>query len=171
MADLFRRIQAEQAQLPAADKPSPPQADLAQILAAADQVRAAHDQQAGNGGQGEADRGGQAAAQSQSGRPAAAHAGRGSGRDASSGDLFGQVKPCWDALPAVATVPVTLQVTLDAAGRIAKPPRIDRPAGAALDERRLVSEARALAAITACVPYHDADALGGKRVFEVKLGG
>lgn len=72
---------------------------------------------------------------------------------ASAGDLWGQIKPCWDQLPSVSIVSVTLVIKLDNEGRIAKPPQIVRPRGAALDERRLIAEALALAAVTACTPY------------------
>jgi hypothetical protein len=96
---------------------------------------------------------------------------RGKGPVASGGGgLWGQIKPCWDKLPARSSVPVTLIVTINEQGLIAQPPTIVRPSGAAPDHERQISEARALAALSACVPYVRADIAGLQREFRVELG-
>jgi hypothetical protein len=94
-----------------------------------------------------------------------AHAGPAQGRGdaASTGPLWGQIKPCWDRLPDRSTVDVTLVVSLNARGMIATPPTILRPTPAPPDQRRLISEARALAALAACVPYQTVDFAGPHR--------
>ena len=69
----------------------------------------------------------------------------------------------------MATVPVTLLIALNESGRIATPPQIVRPNGAMPDERRLISEARALAAVTACVPYHGPESFGAKALFTIRF--
>lgn len=159
LASMFRKVEAEQAELPADSTPMRPTADLQKIFEAIDRVRAARNTTAGDDSQGAADKGGNAAASRSGGKPRA-----------SAGDLWGQIKPCWDQLPSVSTVPVTLVITLDDEGRIAKPPQIVRPTGAALDERRLISEARALAAVTACNPYLTGSVAGMIGSFEVRFG-
>ncbi|HLZ77170.1 hypothetical protein [Phenylobacterium sp.] len=84
--------------------------------------------------------------------------GRGHGSDAgapgSTGGLWGAVEPCWTRLAGASSVPVTLEVTLDARGRLSTPPRILREAGPA-NEARLRAEANALAALAACLPEGD----------------
>ncbi|KRA57816.1 hypothetical protein ASD79_16005 [Caulobacter sp. Root655] len=80
---------------------------------------------------------------------------------AGSGSLWGFLEPCWRKLPGRSTVPVTLEVVLDARGMIATPPKIVRPSGAAPDEARLVAEARALAALGGCLPYRGPDGANG----------
>lgn len=72
---------------------------------------------------------------------------------AGAGDLWGFLEPCWKKLPGRSLVPVTLEVTLNAQGTISVPPRIVRPDGAPITDARLISEARALAALGACLPY------------------
>jgi hypothetical protein len=81
----------------------------------------------------------------------------GAGDGVPSGGTFpGQVERCWRKLPGHAAVPVVLEVTLNNRGLIAAPPRIIRPSGAQLDERRLISEERAIRALASCVPYRGA---------------
>jgi hypothetical protein len=82
--------------------------------------------------------------------------------EGAAGALWGQVQRCWSRLPGRSTVPVTLEVVLTGDGRLAKPPRIIRPGNGRPEEVRLVAEARALEAITACLPYADAGGLGGR---------
>ncbi len=65
-------------------------------------------------------------------------------------------------------MPVTLEIALDARGMIASPPKIVRHGGIP-DERRLISEARALAAITACVPYQAAAGSGARGTYKVEF--
>lgn len=74
--------------------------------------------------------------------------------------LWRHVEVCWKRLPQTSAVPVTLEVSLTADGRLAKPPRILRPDVRAPSEERLVSEARALEAISACLPYADTQGRG-----------
>ncbi len=78
-----------------------------------------------------------------------------------SGSLWGFLEPCWRKLPGRSAVPVTLEVVLDGRGMIAIPPRIVRPSGAPTNEARLVAEARALAALGGCLPYHGQDGSRG----------
>lgn len=73
---------------------------------------------------------------------------------AATGNLWGQIEPCWRNLGGRVAVPVSLQVTLDANGHLARPPVILR-GNAALDERRLTAEAAALQALGACLPRGD----------------
>lgn len=171
MNALFLKIRAAQTGIAAQDQQKPqPKSDMDRLF---DVVRD-HAEEKG-GGQSDIDQGGKGAKASATAADAKAKRGPenvpdrvGSGSAASSGSLWGQIKPCWDQLPPVSTVPVTLEITLDAGGRIAIPPRIVRSGGTP-DERRLISEARALAAITACVPYHSKSPTGDQRDFRVEF--
>ena len=71
-------------------------------------------------------------------------------------------------MPAVSSDPVTLEVTIDSHGGVAVPPRILRGSGTR-DERQLISEARALAAISACVPYRGESSAGPQGKFKVEF--
>ncbi len=172
---LFQKIRQQQAPI-AIDTPRPqPRTSLDKLFDAIDREHAPKDAAAKRAGQGETDRGGAGAsatggktpAPDKQGRPAAAKDADGPGASSSSGALWGQIAPCWSRMPGVSAVPVTLEIKLNGRGLIAVPPRILRPQAAAPDERRLLSEARALAAVTACVPYHGVDMGGGKGVFRV----
>ena len=66
---------------------------------------------------------------------------------------------------------ITLIVTLDAHGRMTNAPKIIRPSSGLPAERRLISESRALAAVTACGPYRVVGPAGSRRVFEVRFAG
>jgi hypothetical protein len=83
------------------------------------------------------------------------------GRAGSPGGLWGVLEPCWRKLSGGNLLPVTLDVTLDLRGRIAKPPEILRAPGVPINEPRLQSEARALSALAACMPHTDRR-LGGQ---------
>lgn len=170
MNALFLKIRAAQTGIAAQDQQkAQPKTDLDKLF---DVV---HDQATEKGGgQSNIDQGGKGAKANATAVDAKAKRGpenvsdrAGSGSAASSGSLWGQIKPCWDQLPPVSTVPVTLQIDLDARGMIATPPKIVRTGGGAPDERQLISEARALAAITACVPYHQVSGAPGERSFKV----
>jgi hypothetical protein len=91
------------------------------------------------------------------------------GASSSSGRLWGQIEPCWRKLPARSTVPVTLEIALNPQGLIAMPPKIIRPSGDAPTETRLISEARALEAVRACVPYHGANMASNGGVVRVEF--
>lgn len=82
------------------------------------------------------------------------------GDNAASGALWGRIAPCWRNIPSRTRVLVTLDVTLEAGGGIARPPRIIRPDGISPDEERLAAEAAALSALAACLPRNDVR-LGG----------
>ena len=71
----------------------------------------------------------------------------------SAGSLWAQIEPCWRRMPGVAKVAVTLDITLNSAGRLKTPPQIIRPGSRVADEAALSAEARALAAVAACGPY------------------
>jgi hypothetical protein len=73
-------------------------------------------------------------------------------RDGGGGGLAGALEPCLKRLRRASPVPVTLEVSLDVRGGLSAPPRILRPAGAALDEPRLRAESQAMAALSACLP-------------------
>jgi hypothetical protein len=83
----------------------------------------------------------------------AATADRAGGRAGSTGGLWGQIEPCWTRLRGRASVPVTIEIALDAAGKLSTPPKIIRAAGVTPDQRRLQAEALALSALTACMPH------------------
>jgi hypothetical protein len=74
--------------------------------------------------------------------------------------LWGLVEPCWRSLSLGSPRPVTLSVTLDMQGRIAKPPQILRT-GSTPDEPQLRSEALALQGLAACMPRNGSQ-FGGK---------
>lgn len=115
------------------------------------------DQQGEGRGKGQEDRGGEGAGREtgQAAKPAAGprSASPTKGKGAGGGGLFGFVEPCWKKLPGRSTVPVQLEVTLDHRGLISTPPRIVRPQGGPPSEARLIAEARAIAALSACLPY------------------
>lgn len=73
----------------------------------------------------------------------------------STGELWGRVAPCWRNLGRRNKVAVTLEVSLDALGRIRTPPKVVRASAAIVDEPRLQSEAGALAALAACLPRNE----------------
>lgn len=76
----------------------------------------------------------------------------GGGEAASSGDLWNAIAPCWRKLNYRGQEAVTIEVILDDRGRLRGPPVVIRKPTALLTERRLRSEANALAALTACMP-------------------
>ena len=172
---LFHKVREQQSPIDTA-KPQPqPKTDLEKLFNAIDREHARKDAPAKRAGNSNTDRGGSGAsatgaktpAPDKQGRSAAAKNADGPGAAASTGALWGQIAPCWNRMPGVSTVPVTLEIKLNGRGLIAVPPRILRPGAAAPDERRLLAEARALAAVTACVPYHGVDMGGAKGVFRV----
>jgi hypothetical protein len=83
------------------------------------------------------------------------------------GGLWGVVAPCWESMAHKAAVPVTLDITLDARGRVTSPPTIIRPQGANLTEGRLRAESLALAALSACLARGD-PRFGG-RVYRLRF--
>lgn len=90
--------------------------------------------------------------------------------DAGSGEqgLAGSLEPCWRELGGALLKPVTIEVTLDERGRLARPPAIIRSAGAKLDELRLRSEAAAISALAACAGKADPRFAGA--TYRVELG-
>lgn len=94
----------------------------------------------------------------------------GSARAGSTGGLWGVVEPCWRAVAPGSRVPVTLEVSIDGASRLAAPPAILRPNGARLDEVRLRSEALALNALAECLPRGDLRIAGGFYRLEFRPG-
>ena len=84
-----------------------------------------------------------------SGKTAAS--GRGSESAVGGGDIYAQVEPCWKRALDRSRVPVALEVSLDASGRVVSPPRLldaDGEPGA-----KRVAVERALQAVFACLPY------------------
>lgn len=180
---LFLRVRAQQAQIPTnPDQPVAKQS-LDKLFDVIDKQRPARDPSKGpdnpGSGDGQQDKGGSGASadgeksksQDALGHEKGQKQTRGPGDAASTGSgLWGQIAPCWGRLPQVSAVPVTLEVTLNAKGLIAAPPKIVRPDATAPSEARLISEARALAALSACVPYH-AESLATKgSTFTVDFG-
>lgn len=115
---------------------------------------------AGAAGQGNSNGGIAPESGSASAQRASARVGEAGAKGGSLGTLWRQIEVCWKRLPQTSAVPVTLEISLTADGRLAKPPRILRPDPRAPSEERLVSEARALEAISACLPYADTQGLG-----------
>jgi len=76
------------------------------------------------------------------------------GQSASTGDLWGQVEPCWRSLPIPARIPVSIEISLDAFGVLREPPKVIRQPGVRIEEARLRAEDRALAALADCLPRH-----------------
>ena len=173
LAAMFDRLRAGRSDLPVSDANANPRSDVKALFEAIDAARAAsaaaagQAKGAGQGGQdaGKGDTRSDNARASANGGGAPAH-----GTVASAGSLWGQIKPCWLAARGASAVPVTLRFTLNDQGRISKPPIIIRPPGAELDRARLISEARALAALAGCVPYHSKMRWDTKSEFEVSIG-
>ena len=149
--------------LPAAPTQSQtPQANLDKLLDQIDHDANTTDPKVGGAGRAQADKGGQGATPDAPDAKTPEKRARGdtarqpgeTNGGASSGSLWGQVEPCWRHMPGASNVPVTLDVTLNGRGMVALPPTIIRPSTSAPDEARLIAEARALASITACSPYH-----------------
>jgi hypothetical protein len=162
LIDLYARIRDQQSELPTPNTPKPVRGDVAKLFDVVQPGETASEQNAGKSGRGAVDQGGRSdtpnpnavagadATAKQHGPQRAV----GAGTDADQGPLWPQIEPCWDKLPNVSTVPVTLEVSVNDKGQIAVPPKIVRPTTVAADQMRLIAEARALAAVTACVPYH-----------------
>jgi len=154
------------------DKTSQSQ-NLAKLFDNIERDHAAQDSQ--NGTNGKSDKGAQTGGGLQGKNSNNAVASRsaatavGPGMAASSGGLWGQIEPCWQQMPNRSAVPVTLQIKLDDTGRIARPPVVIRPDTTHPDQRRLIAEARALAAISACLPYHMETLRIGQRDFVVNF--
>ncbi|MBS0297121.1 MAG: hypothetical protein JSR45_12485 [Proteobacteria bacterium] len=171
MDALFRKLTSAQTPnpLPAAAERRPNGSKLMDLFspqpqdAPSSDAKPADDQR-GDGGQGSDHGDGKGAAHAA--QTKTAEIGRGDG--APSGGAFpSQVDRCWRALPGHSAVPVVLEVTLSGAGLIATPPRIVRPAGAVLDEKRLISEERAIRALASCVPYRGA--MSGDQTFRLSF--
>jgi hypothetical protein len=170
---LYRKALASQSELYATDAKPTAHSDLSKLFDAIEREHGGRDKQAGTNGQSTS---GKATGGGQQGRQNAATPdvsrsntkANGSGSAESSGALWGQVEPCWRRMPNQSTVPVRLEVQLDENGMIAKPPKIIRPDTSVPDERRLIAEARALAAISACLPYR-IQAMGSQRQFALEF--
>jgi hypothetical protein len=170
---LFRKIRSEQSPLVVASKADPSPAALSKLFDVIDDQKPAKDAPVGTG-KSALDQGGQGStangpktANEKVARGQTHPTGGTGGSGSSAGGLWGQIKPCWDRLPNVSSVPVSLEIVLSDRGQIAVPPKIIRPDSGAPDERRLISEARALAAVTACMPYHGSLLADAQRVFRV----
>jgi hypothetical protein len=175
---LFSKIRSEQTGLAASDTPKRPASDVAKLFDVVEPDSRTIDTAAGGAGSADVDQGGHGAAAGSDTNTQAAksakgngpHKVAGAGSDASAGNLWLQIKPCWSQLPNVSNVQVTLEISLNDRGRIAVPPKIMRESTGAPDQARLIAEARALTAVTACVPYHPAALSGSTRLFRVEFG-
>lgn len=85
------------------------------------------------------------------------------------GDLWPQIEPCWKRLPNASLVVVSLEVTLLGDGRLAGPPRVVATAQSSRPEARTIAIARAVQAVSACLPYRKL-AGGNGGVFRVEFG-
>ena len=169
LAAIYQKVLSAQGEVDTNDHKRTPHDSVQRLFDAVDRAegRGAGRDQGNDAGAEGADS--QAKAQTRGGRQAMTPGG-GPGATASAASLWGAIEPCWRSVPQSSRVPVTLIVTLDEAGRVASPPLIVRPLAGQIDETRLISEARALAAISACTPYHSADFLGGQRRFTIAFG-
>lgn len=125
-----------------------PRGDLASLFDGQGQSAAEGRRGLGAGQAGIRDEGGRAESTRQ-----ASQTGGGGEQAGAAGVMWSHIKPCWTRLPGSSTVAVTLELSLTAGGRLAKPPKILRPTTGRPDELRLLSEARALQAIATCLPY------------------
>lgn len=162
LAKMIERLRLEQSDLTASKEQSArPPGDLNKLFSAIGEV-------AGTGRKGQGrDAAGGAPDRGRQQQTASASAAGDPSDDVSSGDLWGQVEPCWKRLPQRSMTPVSLEVVLNDRGGLAIPPKIIRAPGAAPDETRLVAEARALTAIAACLPYKSVALPGSKRTFRL----
>jgi len=165
LAAMMARMREAQPEVVIASAPSPQKTSLAALFDAVQRDRSARD--AATSGKSNRDDGGRGA---DAGAPDVKPRDKTGPRSPTksdaqtsngSGTLWGLLEPCWRKLPGRSTVPVTLEVALDSRGMIATPPRIVRPTGAPPDEARLVAEARALAALGGCLPYHGPEGAHG----------
>jgi hypothetical protein len=178
MQALFAKIRSEQSTLAASDTPTPPRGNVAKLFDVVEPDSKAVDTANGGAGRADVDQGGRGATAAVDANARAdpgakgqgPHHVAGPGSDASAGKLWLQIRPCWSQLPNVSSVPVTLEISLNDQGRIAVPPKIMRESTGAPDQARLIAEARALTAVTACVPYHPAALSGSTRLFRVEFG-
>ncbi len=162
LARMMARLRTEDSELTTSDKQvERPRGDLSKLFDALGQVGGTGKKGGGR------DSAGRSAERGQQAQTASASAKGDPSDDISSGDLWGQIEPCWSRLPQRSAVPVALEVVLNDQGRLAVPPKIIRAPGAAPDEARLVAEARALTAIAACLPYHKVALPGSKRTYRL----
>ncbi|MFT4252063.1 MAG: hypothetical protein QM608_06235 [Caulobacter sp.] len=146
-----------------------PHASARSLLEAVEHARSERSRGDASGlgqGKGQRDDGGQGAGRDREGQTAKPSAGPRSsaainGKGAGAGGLFGFVEPCWQKLPGRSIVAVKLEVTLDSRGLIASPPKILRPDNAPPSNARLIAEARAIAALSGCLPYTGAGGFAG----------
>jgi hypothetical protein len=170
---LYRQALAQEAAIAAGNQRAKPHASLDRLFDEIDEASRAKSEADTDGSGKAADNAG-GRADAPDNKPRRGDAGGALGRDgpgetASAGDLWGQIAPCWRKAPNVSRVPVILDLTLTSDGRIAIPPLIVRPDASAPNELRLVAEARALAAVAACVPYGEASLPGAQRRFVVRF--
>lgn len=129
-------------------------------------ARNAPQEKPGDGGAADAKGPGQA--RHEQGDANAAHNARDGAAGLPSRALFAQVERCWKRLPGSASVPVSLEITLDDRGRLAAPPVILRAETAPLNEKRLSAEARILQALAACAPYRPSPP-GQRRTYRLEF--
>jgi hypothetical protein len=160
---LDRLMQKIRADAPNALPASAPQGKTGSAAALLDEIARAHAAQ-GKDKTGEAPASGAPRPSGPAGQKAAAsdHGAQQGAQGQAEGELWGQIQICWKP---TAAVPVVLEVVIDSSGRLAAPPAILRPAGAALDEKRLKAEASAVQAVAACAPFRSGAPLFGKRTY------
>lgn len=168
---IFQRVRNAQSDLYSAEKPAEKHNDLAELFHQIEQAHQAASErgEAGGDGKGRTGAGRDQSGAAQNGGGSKASRAGAQTADLSAGDLWGQIEPCWRALPKTSTVPVTLEIELNDAGRLARPPVLIRPAAAALNDPRLLSEARALAAVAACAPLRTPMGASSRRTFRISF--
>jgi hypothetical protein len=93
----------------------------------------------------------------------------GVGSEAQTGDLWSQVQPCWRRALLTSTVPVMLEIQLDAAGRLVRAPQVAEIGRGELQAQRISTE-RALQAIAACLPYSGPSGRGMQGSYQIQFG-
>jgi hypothetical protein len=170
---LYAKALQQQSDVYASQEKPADKGSLAKLFDAIESAHGGSADKDGANGQGDAGRhngGGMKGTTAETDQPSESKARAvGAGTASSSGGLWGQIEPCWKQMPSKSLVPVTLQIELDDRGQIARPPQIVRPNTTAPDQRRLVAEARALAAISACLPYRMETLTGNQRDFTVSF--
>ena len=164
LAAMMARMRQAQPEVVIASAPTPQKSSLSALFDAIQRERSARDAASGQSNHDDGGRGADSHAPDVKPRDKmgphslAQNAVKAS---AGAGGLWGFLEPCWRKLPGRSTVSVSLEVTLNSRGTISTPPRIVRPSNTPPDEARLVAEARAIEALSHCLPYQGPEVASG----------
>lgn len=122
----------------------------------------------GDNGQGDASGMGDRDADRKS-RKVSGKAASSAGDAAGAGSLWAQIEACWRKLPGPASVPVSLQVTLNPNGVLDVPPRIVRSPTSAVSRQALAAEAKALAAVASCGPFKESSTVRWRQATPIEF--